>query len=74
MSDDKKLPERIRHVDPEDFDEDRFKAGKCQSGKVYLVVRMDEKGLVCVHDVGKKEVILPLDECMDQHGRERLEL
>ncbi len=69
-----KLPERIRHVLPEDFDEERHEAKRCQSGKVYLVVKLHEKGLLCVHDVGKDQVLLPLDECMDEHGREYIDV
>ncbi len=63
MSDEKKLPERIRHVPPAVFDKDY----RVQGGKVYNVLRRHEKGLVCEPGTGVEE-ILSLEECMDEHG------
>ncbi len=68
MPEEKELPERCRHVSPEDYDEDRW----AQSGKVYNVLRLHEKGLVCEPGTGVEE-ILPLAECMDEHGHQYLE-
>ena len=37
------LPERIRHVMADDYDEGRHAEGRCQSGKVYNVIRTADK-------------------------------
>lgn len=83
MAEETLLPERIRHVAPEDYDETLHAEGRCQSGKVYNVIRRavgaelgkldGAEALVCDCANGK-EYVIPVEECFDEHGRKMIDL
>lgn len=84
------LPERIRHVVTEDYDEARHAEGRCQMGKVYNVLRRATvaelemlRSVMASFDGDKalvcdcddgEEHVIPLEECFDEHGRFMIDL